>query len=178
MTKRGLKMGRIKAVALLVGLAIVIAGCTSTYKPPLDIPAAPYVLPNISGSGDPVRIKDTTDPNMVVTSRGGSITFNSNLSQYSAALIASLERELIKNGFKFSQDASKEIDIAVIDVEMAFPKKFRCDMNIRIELDGKVIGIATDSETSNSESKAIDASIADAVRRIISNEEVFTYLIR
>jgi len=61
---------------------------------------------------------------------------------------------------------------------MAFPKKFRCDMNIRIELDGKVIGIATDSEPSSSESKAIDASIADAARRIISNEDVFTYLIR
>jgi hypothetical protein len=94
MTKRGPEMGRIKAVVLLISFAIVLAGCTSTYKPPLDIPAAPYVLPSISGSGDPVRIEDTTDPNMVVTSRGGSITFNSNLSQYSAALIASLERGL------------------------------------------------------------------------------------
>jgi len=171
-------MGRIKAVTLLVSFAVVIAGCTSTYKPPLDIHAAPYVLPNISGSGDPVRIADTTDPNAIVTSRGGSITFNSNLSQYSAALIASLERELAKNGFKISQDASKEIDIAVIDVEMAFPKKFRCDMNVRIVIEGKVIGIATDSEPNHSDSKAINASIADAVRRIISNEEVLTYLIR
>jgi hypothetical protein len=178
MRKRGLRMGRIKAVALLVGVAVVMAGCTSTYKPPLDIPAAPYVLPSISGSGDPVRIEDTTDPDMVVTSRGGSITFNANLSQYSAALIASLERELTRNGFRVAYDAAKEIDIAVIDVEMAFPRKFRCDMNVRIELDGKVIGIATDSEPSSSESKAIDASIADAARRIISNEDVFTYLIR
>ena len=81
MGKRGYKMGGIKTVSLLIIFAIALAGCTSNYKPPLDIPAAPYVLPNIPGSVDPVRIVDTTDSNTIITSRGRSITFNSKLSE-------------------------------------------------------------------------------------------------
>jgi len=178
MIKRGFKMGRIKAAMIMACWAISLAGCTSTYKPPLDIPAAPYVMSGISAPVDPVRIEDATDANTIIASRADTITFNVNLSQYSAALIASLERELAKQGVMVTPNAAKVIDIAVIDVEMAFPKRFRCDMNLKVEVDGKVIGIATDSEPDMSESKAINAAIADAVRKILTNKDVVAFLNR
>jgi outer membrane lipopolysaccharide assembly protein LptE/RlpB len=169
-------MGRIMTVTLLLGLAVGISGCTLAYQPPLDIPAAPYVFQGTGGAFDPIRIEDATDPETVIPSRGGSFTFKAKLSEYGAAVAASLERELTKNGFRVTEDASKVIQIDVIDVAMAYPKKYRCDINLTVGVGEKRIGIATESEASALYDETIDAAIADAVRRIISNEEVVTFL--
>ena len=59
---------------------------------------------------------------------------------------------------------------------MAYPKKYRCDINVAIGVGEKTIGIDTDSPASVMYNHAIDDAIADAVRRIITQPEVVAYL--
>jgi hypothetical protein len=103
-------------------------------------------------------------------------TYNANLSEFGEAVTASLERELVKNGFRVTTDATKEIRIDVIDVEMAYPKFYRCDIELAVKVGEKTVGIATDSPASIIYTDAIDAAVADAVRRILGNQEVVAYL--
>jgi hypothetical protein len=169
-------MNRTVKKILLLGVAVALSGCTVAYQPPLDVPAAPYVFASAPAASEPIRVEDATAPDTVITSRGGNFTFNNKLAQYGDAVVASLERELEKQGFKLEPAAARVIRIDVIDVEMAYPKKYRCDINLKVGVGGKEIGIATDSPASISHSDAIDASVADAVRRIMGHEDVVAYL--
>lgn len=169
-------MSRPVKLIFLLGVAVALSGCTLAYQPPLDVPAAPYVFAGAPTASEPIRVEDVTAPDTVITSRGGSFTFNNKLAQYGDAVVASLERELEKQGFRVAPDAVKVIRIDVIDVEMAYPKKYRCDINLKVDVDGKEVGIATDSAASINHSDAIDASVADAVRRIMGQKDVVAYL--
>jgi hypothetical protein len=169
-------MGRTLRAVLLLGFAAMFFGCTLAYQPPLDVSSAPYVFSGKGGSLDPIRIEDVTDQDTVLVSRTGQFTYNANLAKFGEAIVASLERELVKNGFQVTPEATKAIRIDVIDVEMAYPKKYRCDINVAIGAGDKTIGIATDSPASMVYTEAIDAAIADAVRRIMGNEDVVAFL--
>lgn len=163
-------------VILMLSLGAILASCTFTYTPPQDITAAPYVNSIQSKSIEPIHIDDTTAQDTVIASRTAFYTYNANLSAFGEAVTASLERELVKNGFQVTPDASKTIRIDVIDVEMAYPKKYRCDIELAVGVGEKTIGIATDSPASIVYTDAIDAAVADAVRRIVSNPAVIAYL--
>lgn len=169
-------MVRTLSLILLLSAVLGLSGCTVAHKPSLDVPAAPYVFEGVHSDAEPVRLEDVTDPDMVIVSRGGNFTFESKLSAYGDAVVASLERELEKHGLSVAPDAVRVIRIDVIDVEMAYPKRNRCDINITVGVGGKTLGIATDSPGSMSAADAIDASVADAVRRIMSHEDVVAYL--
>jgi hypothetical protein len=169
-------MGRTLRAVLLLGFAAMFFGCTLAYQPPLDVSSAPYVFSGKDGSLDPIRIEDVTDQDTVLVSRTGQFTYNANLAKFGEAIVASFERELVKNGFQITSEATKEIRIDVIDVEMAYPKKYRCDIELAVRVGEKTVGIATDSPASIVYTEAIDAAVADAVRRIISNEEVVEFL--
>jgi len=169
-------MRRMPNVILLLSLGAILASCTFTYTPPQDIATAPYVNSIQSKSSGPIHIEDITAPDTVIASRTAFYTYSANLSEFGEAVTASLERELVKNGFQLSTDASKAIRIDVIDVEMAYPKKYRCDIELAVGVGEKTVGIATDSPASTMYTNAIDAAIADAVRRILTQPEVVAYL--
>ncbi len=169
-------MDRILKAVLLLGFAVMFSSCTLAYQPPSDLPSAPYVFSGKRGPLEPLRIEDATDRDSVINSRTGQFTYKADLSKFGEAIVASLGRELVKNGFQVSPEASKTIRIDVIDVEMAYPKKYRCDINVAIGAGDKTIGIATDSQASAMYNDAIDDAIADAVRRILTQPEVVAYL--
>ena len=169
-------MDRSMHAVLFLIMATVLSGCTLAYQPPLDVPSAPYVFSGKGGPLEPIRVENVTDPGTVVSSRGGKLTLEAKLSDYGEAIVTSLDRELVKNGFQVTPEASKTIRIDVIDVEMAYPKEYRCDINVAIGAGDKTIGIATDSPASLMYTHAIDDAIADAVRRIMGNEEVAAFL--
>lgn len=169
-------MSRMPDVILLLSLGAILASCTYTYTPPQDITAAPYVNSIQSKLSEPIRVEDATAPDTVIASRMLYFTINANLSAFGAAVTASLERELVKNGFRVTTDATKEIRIDVIDVEMAYPKHYRCDIELAVRVGEKTVGIATDSAVSMVYTDAIDDAIADAVRRILTHPAVVAYL--
>ena len=169
-------MCRILKSILLTIILIVLTGCvTINHKPPLDIPAAPYIPPNYAGNS--ICIKDCTDANAMVTGRVLSLTFKANLSEYGDALVSLLKRELTKNGVQVTQGSHKVVEVSVLDVEIVFPMKYRCDLNIAIEVDDVTVGIAAHSTIDGySLPKIIDSAIADAVRKIIHNEKFTAYI--
>jgi len=169
-------MRRLPNIILLLGLGAILASCTFTYTPPQDITAAPYFNSIQSKLSEPIHVEDATAPDMMIASRTAFYTYNANLSEFGEAVTASLERELVKNGFQVTPEATKAIRIDVIDVEMAYPKKYRCDIELAVRVGEKTVGIATDSPASIVYTEAIDDAVADAVRRIISNEDVVAYL--
>ena len=169
-------MSRMPNVILFLSLGAILASCTFTYTPPQDITAAPYVNSIQSKLSEPIRVEDATAPDTVIASRMLYFTINANLSAFGAAVTASLERQLVKNGFRVTTDATKEIRIDVIDVEMAYPKHYRCDIELAVRVGEKTVGIATDSTVSMVYTDAIDDAIADAVRRILTHPAVVAYL--
>jgi uncharacterized lipoprotein YmbA len=164
--------------SLLMAVVLLLAGCSKNvdYQPPLDIPAATYVSVYKAKVLEPFRIEDITDPDLIITSPCQDKIYKANLSAYGKALKATLEREFVKNGFQMTLHAEKVIRIDVIDVEMAWPKMPRCDINVVIGIEGQRIGIATNAKWSTSIDGAIDAAIADAASRILSHQEVVAYL--
>jgi hypothetical protein len=169
-------MKRMPKVILLLSVGAILASCTFAYAPPQDIAAAPYVNSIHTDPQEPVRIEDATTQDTVIASRTGFYTYSANLSKFGAAVTASLERELVKNGFQVTPETAKTIRIDVIDVEMAYPKKYRCDIELAVGVGEKTVGIATDSPASSFYTAAIDAAVADAVRRILTHPEVVAYL--
>lgn len=169
---------KIQQSILLAIVLIFLTGCaTINHKPPLDIPAPPYIPPNYAGNFNPICIKDYTDANTILTGRVLSLTFKANLSEYGDALIALLKRELIKNGVQVSQDSHRIVGVAVSDVEIVFPMKYRCDLNIAIKIGGETVGIAANSTIAGFYlPKIIDSAIADAVRKILQNGKFVAYI--
>lgn len=166
---------RTKLSMRLLAAAVLVSGCTIAHQPSLDVTAAAYVLPSMPRLGEAVKLANA-QADEVVASPASSYTFEADLRQYTEAVLASLQRELTRNGFPVDPDAPKTLQVAVVDVEMVFAKGFRCDLNLTLKMGDDVVGIATQSASSNYYPEAIDAALADAVRRIMTHAKVLAFL--
>ena len=171
-------MSRILQNIFVVIFLTVFAACsTIKHTPPLDIPAAPYIPPNYGAQMEPVSVLDQTDDSINLTGKVLTLTFQANLSEYGDAIVSLLERELKKNGIQVDKAATRAIGIVVTDVELVYPKRYRCDLNVAVTLGDETLGIEGVSTIEGMDiKKIIDSAIADAVRKILHNEKFVAYV--
>jgi len=171
-------MRRILHIIFVVIFLTVFAACsTIKHTPPLDIPAAPYIPPNYGAQMEPVLVQDRTDDSINLTGKVLTLTFQANLSEYGDAIVSLLERELKKSGVQVDQAATRAIGIVVTDVELVYPKRYRCDLNVALNLGDETVGIEAVSTIEGMDiKKIIDSAIADAVRKILHNKKFVAYV--
>lgn len=166
-------MSRIQHTIFVVILMTALTACaTVKHTPPLDIPPAPYMPPNYGAIMEPVSVQNQTDDSINLTGKVLTLTFQANLSEYGDAVVSLLERELKKNGVQIDQAATRAIGIVVTDVELVYPKRYRCDLNVAVFLGDETLGIEGVSTIEGMDvKKIIDSAIADAVRKILHDEK-------
>lgn len=149
-------------------------GCAVRYTPS-DSQITSGEIPSFSVS-EPIRIVNAQTSSSDVILPVHPYKLSVNHKQYTDTAIKLLIGEIEKRGGKISGDASKVINVSIIDVKIATTMKFRCIINFTVETGDayfkgfEVAGGSWDYE------KAIDLAMANVVIKTLNNDGILRYL--
>ena len=165
-----------KKVSVFVSVLSIFGSCTL----PQHVPHPPTLDPSrvaVIKFSEPVHFINSQNTQEDIVVPVESFNLSINLHEYTEAVITGLKSEFDRNGYPYSDAASKTMRITVADVSLgSFMGGNVCNLDLVIQPgELRVIGIQASAKSLNYQ-KAIDYAVADAIIKILSHSEITRFL--
>jgi hypothetical protein len=168
-----LKMSRlITLIAILIGFS----GCTQ-HLVIHQYPMKPGMVPEFSGS-QPVELVNAQDNtgNVMIGSASG-VKYTTSTHQMTNAAMRMLGTELEKGNISTSEDADKQLRLAIHDVSIVYSKPhFRCVLHLKAETGNGYIGDFEGNHVARQPERACGGAILRAVAAMLNDDAILAYL--
>jgi len=161
-------------VICFLSAIFIQSGCTVRHTPG-DFQIQSGEIPSFSVS-EPIRIVNAQTSSSDVILPVPPYKLIINHKQYTDTAIKLLAGEIEKRGGKIAEDASKVIEVSIIDIKIATTVKYRCIIHFTVGTgDAYFKGFEAAGGGWDYE-KAIDLAMANVVVEILNNDRILRYL--
>jgi hypothetical protein len=168
-----LKMSRIVA---LITILIAFSGCAQHLV--IDqYPMKPGMVPEFRG-GQPVALVNAQANTENVNAGSASmVKYTANTHQVTDTAIQVLETELEKRNINTSEDADKQLRLAIQDVSIVYRFRYRCIMHLKAETgDGCIREFEGNNVSWENAWRACGGAVLRAVAAMLNDDAILAYL--
>ena len=172
----GATMLKMTRIVTLITILIVFSGCTHHLV--IDqYPMKPGMVPEFEG-GQPIALMNAQDnmKNVMIGSASG-VKYTTSTHQMTDAALQMLETELEKRNISTSEDADKQLRLAIHDVSIVYPfGYFRCILHLKAETGDGYIGDFEGNNVAGKPQRSCGGAVLRAVAAMLNDETILAYL--
>jgi hypothetical protein len=168
-------VNRAGAKLVFLSILLILAGCATSHVAN-EVPLDPNRIPPFKPKGS-VNLINAQRSSKIHSIFLSNLTVRVNYNQYTEIVLSLVKNELRNKGVQVSRYGSKEIEVAVVDLQiLPAAGTFRCFINYTVRTgDGYMHGNEAVGASWNYQT-AIDAAVASAAVGVLNNENVLDYL--
>jgi len=172
----GARMLKMSRIVTLIAILIGFSGCAQ-HLVIGEYRMKPGMVPEFSG-GKPVALVNAQDNtgNVMIGSASG-VKYTTSTHQVTNAAIQMLETELEKRNINTSEDADKQLRLAIHDVSIVYPfAHFRCILHLKAEKGDGYIGDFEGNNVAGKPERACGGAVLRAVAAMLNDDAILDYL--
>ena len=169
-------MLKMSTIVTLIAVLIGFSGCAQHLV--IDqYPMKPGMVPEFSGD-QPVELVNAQDNKENVNAGSASmVKYTANRHQVTDTAIQVLATELEKRNISISNDADKQLRLAIHDVSIVYPfAHFRCVLHLKAETGNGYIGDFEGNNVAGQPERACGGAVLRAVAAMLNDDTILAYL--
>jgi CO/xanthine dehydrogenase Mo-binding subunit len=172
----GKTMLKMSTIVTLITILIGFSGCTQ-HLVIEQYPMKPGMVPEFRG-GQPVALVNAqTNKENVNAGSASMVKYTANTHQVTDTAIQVLKTELEKRNISTSEDAEKQLRLAIQDVTISYAFNYRCILHLRAETgDGYVRDFEGNNDSWRNAWTACGGAVLRAVAAMLNDDTILGYL--